>query len=125
MLQESNISLIKQLNIIDPILQHRDALHAHAKCKAAHFARVVAIAFHKLEYRRIDHAAAQQFDPPAVLAQAAALSAALKTRDGNIGAGFGEWKERREEPRLHIRTEKRFHRVIGDAVGRLLAGKRR
>ena len=113
--QESHITLKKQLNIIDPIFQHRDSLHTHAKSEAADFIRIVAVALHKLEHCRIDHAATQKLDPSAVLAQSAALAATFKTRYRNVGARFREGKERRKEARLYIRTEERFHGVIQSA----------
>ena len=71
---------------------------------------------------RIDHAAAQQFNPSAGLAVAARATVAISVAtaenatDLHIGAGLGEREERRIEARLHARSEQRFHGVIERAL---------
>src|SRR5216684_2152792 len=94
--QEPHIALIEQLNIVDPVLQHRDPLHAHAKGEAADLLCIVAVALDEFKDVRIDHAAAQQLDPSAHLAQTASLAAAFEARNRHIRARFCEREERRE-----------------------------
>src|SRR5436305_871851 len=105
LLQKPDVALIKQLNIVDSIFQHRDSFYAHAEGESADLAGVVAVAFYELEHIGVDHAAAQQLDPAAHLAQAAAFSAAFETGDLDIGDGFSEREERRIETRLHTRAK--------------------
>jgi len=63
LLQESHIALEKQLNIIHPVLQNRESVNAHAESEAGDFFRVVAIVLYEFEDIRINHAAAQDFNP--------------------------------------------------------------
>src|SRR5579864_337747 len=102
LLQKSHVALVEQLNIVNPILQHGDAFHAHAKGKAAYFGGFVAIGFHEFEYGGVHHAAAQQFNPTVVFAQATACASTFEAGNRDICAGLSEWKERWEETRLHI-----------------------
>src|SRR5580692_8146015 len=110
--QETHIALVEQLNLFDFVLQNCDALHAHTEGEAGDLRRVVAAVFHELKDIRIDHAAAQQFDPAAVLALPAAFAAAEDAAHLHVGAGLGEREERRIEARLHRRAEQRLHGVI-------------
>src|SRR6266567_874696 len=60
LLQESNVILVKQSNIIDPVPDHRDAFNAEAKRPAAPDFWIVADV---LEYLRMHHAAAGDLQP--------------------------------------------------------------
>src|SRR5882724_2840448 len=95
LLQKPHIPLIEQLNIINPILQHGDALNAHTKGEAADLRGVVTAAFNRLEDIGVNHAASQQLDPAARLAQTAAFAPAFEAGDLHVCAGLGKWKERR------------------------------
>lgn len=66
--QKSDVPLKEQLDIVNFILEHSDALYAHAKSKATDFVRIVAVTFYEFEDCRVHHPAAQQLDPSAVLA---------------------------------------------------------
>src|SRR5258708_20514024 len=76
LLQEPHITLKEQLNIIHAVLQNRNPLHAHAEGKSRNFRGIV---IYKPIHIRIDHTAAEQFNPSAGLAVAArsAVTAAL------------------------------------------------
>src|SRR6476646_99605 len=67
--QKPLIALKEQLNIVDPILQDRDAVRANAEGHARDRPRVVAVVLHELEDVGIDHAAAQNLDPARGLAR--------------------------------------------------------
>src|SRR5256885_3517289 len=99
--QKTNISLEQQLNVVNSILQHRNAVNAHAKGKAADLLRIVAVVFNKFEDVRVHHAATQQLDPATLLASTAAFSATKRTTDLHISAGFSKREERGIKPRLH------------------------
>src|ERR1043166_3425068 len=58
--QESQIVLVEIADVIDAVEEHREPLEAHAEGVAGPDFRIVA---HGLEDRRIDHAAAADFDP--------------------------------------------------------------
>src|SRR5713226_1551225 len=119
LLQEPHIALEEKLNIIHAVLQNRNPFHAHAEGKSRNFCRIV---IYKPIHIRIDHAAAQQFNPTAGLAVAArsavahALAIAENATDLHVGARLGKRKERRIEARLHARSEQRFHGVVERAL---------
>src|SRR5437879_11338981 len=71
LLQKSDISLKEQLQIIQSVLQHCDAVHAHAESESGDFLRIVAVVLHELENIRIDHSAAKNLNPPGLLARTA------------------------------------------------------
>src|SRR5271166_2614283 len=89
LLQEAHVALVEQLDLFHLILQDRDALHAHSERKSADLRRVVTVLLHKIEDVRIHHAAAQQLDPAAELALAAAFAAAENAAHLHVGAGLG------------------------------------
>src|SRR5882762_3508556 len=94
LLQKPYITLKEQLNIIHAVLQNRNPFHAHAECKSRNFRRIV---IYEAIHIRIDHAAAQQFNPSAGLAVAArsavtyALAIAENATDLHVGARLGKW----------------------------------
>src|ERR1700688_1137317 len=99
LLQKPHVSLKKQLQIIQPILQHRYAVHAHAEGKAGNFLGIVAVVLHELEDVRIDHAAAEDLNPSGLLTGTAWVSTpsstptAYKAGDEHLCA----WLSKREE----------------------------
>src|ERR1017187_1387628 len=119
LLQEPYIPLEEQLNIIHAVLQNRDSFHAHAEGESGNFGCFVT---DEAIHIRIDHAAAQQFNPSAGLAVAAgstvarALAIAENTTDLHVGAGLGEWKEGRIEARFDARPEQCLHGVVERAL---------
>src|SRR5437588_2378155 len=105
LLQKSHVALKEQLDVVNPVFQHGDALHAHTEGEAAYVRGIIAVVLHELENVRVNHAAAQDFDPSAHLAQAATAAATLEATNLHVGAGLGEGKERRIEARLHAGAE--------------------
>src|SRR5581483_2425013 len=103
LLQESHIAQVELRNLIHAILQDRNPLHAHAKREPAHLRRIVTVVLHELEYVRVHHPAAQQFNPAAELAGPATLPATEDAAHLHIGARLGEWEKRRIKSRFHRR----------------------
>src|SRR5215467_14508570 len=68
LLQEPNIPLKEILQIIDPVLQQGQPVHAHPEGKSRDFLRVVPVVLHKFEYVWIDHSATEHFNPPGLFA---------------------------------------------------------
>ena len=69
LLQEAQVVLVEQPDVVHAVLQHGDALHAHAEREAGDLFRVVADG---LEHGRVHHAAAENLEPAGLLAGAAA-----------------------------------------------------
>src|SRR5581483_8584565 len=97
--QESQVVLKKQPNVVDAVLEHGDALHAHAEGEAGDLFRIVA---DESKNRRIDHAGAEDFEPAGGFAHAARLSvlesAAAAADDAlnvDLGARLGKRKKAR------------------------------
>src|SRR6266850_2590623 len=63
--EEAHIVLEKDLNIVDAVLQHREAIDADAEGEAADFFRVIV---HETVDGGIDHARAEELDPRGALA---------------------------------------------------------
>src|SRR6516162_6478825 len=116
LLQKPHVALVEQLDLLDLVLQYGDALHTHAEGEAQNLRRVVAVLLHELEHVGIDHSAAQQLDPAAEFALAAAVAAAEDAAYLHVGAGLGERKERRVEARFYRRAEQRLHGVVERAL---------
>ena len=95
LLQEAQVVLVEQPDVVDAVLQHRDALHADAEREPGDLLRVVADGF---EHRRVDHAAAENLEPAGVLADAAARAAAALAADVDLRARLGVRKEARAQP---------------------------
>ncbi len=109
----------------DAVLDHGDALDAHAEGEAGDAFGVVGVvvgvdlaAFFGDcgEDGGVDHAAAQEFDPAAVFALAAALASAEDAGDLNVGAGLGEGEEGREETGFDVAAEEGLHGVVERAL---------
>ena len=85
--QELQVVLEHQADVVDAVFQHGDALDAYAEGETRILIRVnVAV----LQHLAVDNTAAQNFDPAGVLAQGAALAAALKAADIDLHTGLGE-----------------------------------
>src|SRR5437868_2736825 len=66
--QKPDIPLEEQLQIIQPILQHRDPVHTHPKRKARDFLGIISIVLHEFENIRVHHPATENFNPSRLLA---------------------------------------------------------
>src|SRR5258707_5109081 len=91
--QEAHIVLEKDLDVVDAVLEHGQAIHAHAEGEAANFLRVVV---HEAINGGIDHARAEEFDPAGAFALAAgctggscSATAAKNARDIELHGRFG------------------------------------
>src|SRR5205085_4659668 len=90
LLQEPDIALEQQLNVVNSVAQHGDAIRAHPESETADLRGVIAVVAHELENVRVHHAATQQLDPSTLLAGAAAFAAAKRAADLHVRAGFGK-----------------------------------
>src|SRR5258707_7554107 len=79
--EESDIALEEHLNVVDAVLHHRQSLDAHSERESCNLGWVVAVIFDQPEDVGIDHAAAHEFHPAAVVAGAAAFAAADDAAD--------------------------------------------
>src|SRR5437660_1616683 len=108
LLQKPDIPMKDQLQIVEVVLQHRNAIYAHSKRKAGDFFGIVTVVLHKLEYVRVNHAAAENFYPSGLLARATrvspplAASSANEAGDEHLCARLGKWKKRWPETGLHV-----------------------
>src|ERR1700679_1326328 len=99
LLQKPYIPRKEQLQIIHPILQQSNSIRAHTKGKARNLPRVISVVLHKLKHIRIDHATAQNLNPPRLLARTARIApapaapAADKARNIHLRARLGERKK--------------------------------
>src|SRR5260370_7725118 len=71
--QEAQVVLEEQPEVVDPVLEHRDALDPHAERPPGDLLGVVADV---PQHLRMHHPRAQDLDPAALLAQPAARAAA-------------------------------------------------
>ena len=100
--EEARVVFGEQPEVVDPILEVCDALHAHAE----RIARVnVGIYATCGEVVRVHHSASENLYPSSVLAEVAALASADGTRDVHLRAWLGEWEERRAQTNLRVRAE--------------------
>lgn len=65
--QESKIVLKEQTNVVDPVLEHGDTLHAHSEGEARNLFGIVADEAKDL---RVDHSGTQDLQPPRTLTDA-------------------------------------------------------
>src|SRR3990172_5769426 len=92
--EEAQVVLEEEPDIVDAVLEHGDALDAHAEGPARHLLGVIA---HIAEHVGMHHARAQDLDPPILLADAAALAPAEEAEHGHLGGGLREREERGAE----------------------------
>src|SRR5207253_10666157 len=75
LLQEAQVVLEEQSQIVDAVLQHRDALDTHAERPAGDLLGIVADV---AQHLRMHHARAQDLEPAPLLAEPAAVAVADK-----------------------------------------------
>src|ERR1035437_9042627 len=111
LLQKAHVSGVKQADVADAVLHHRDAIDSHAKGEPGNLFRVIRrlLATNKLENSGVDHAAAQKFNPAGMFAFATAFATAEDATDLYIGTRFSEGKERWEEPCAHTGPKQLLH----------------
>src|SRR5690348_6459657 len=117
--EEADVVLEEDLEVVDAVLEHRQAVHAHAESEAADLFRVV---IHKAVDGGIDHARAEKLDPAGAFAFAAsgaacarAGAAAENARDVEFDTGLGKRKIAGAEARLEGRAEELLDEVFDGA----------
>src|SRR5580692_1310045 len=117
--QEADVVLEKDLDVVDLIFQHGEAVNAHAEGEAADFFGVV---IDEAVDGGIDHACAEEFDPARTFtlgadsaAGAGAATAAEDAGDVKLDARLCEWKITGTEAGFYARAEKLFDEVFDGA----------
>src|SRR6266849_355576 len=116
--EEAYVVLEKDLDIVDAVFQHREAVDADAKSEAADFFRLV---IHEAVDGGIDHARAEELDPRGALAFRAgaavrsARSAAEGAGDVELDGRLGEREIAGPEARFHAGAKKLFHEILDGA----------
>ena len=111
--KEPQVVLKHQADVVDAVLEHGDPLDADAEGDARVDLGVdVAVAQHLL----VDDAAAQNFDPAGVLAEAAALAVAFKAADVHLDAGLGEGEVGRAQAGAHLAAEQPLDEHVQHAL---------
>src|SRR5690242_1691620 len=119
LLQEAHVVLEKDLEVIDAVLQHGEAVDAHAEGEAADLLRVV---IDKAVDGRIDHAGAEELDPARAFAfranaSARGIAAAAAENAGDVE--FHGWLGEREiawaKARFYARSEELLHEIFDGA----------
>jgi len=117
--KEAHIVLKKDLDVVDAVLEHGQAIHAHAEGEPADF---LCIVVHEAIDGGIDHASAEEFDPAGAFALAAgcaggarAAASAKNAGDVEFHGGFREGKIAGAEARFHAFAEELLHEVFDGA----------
>lgn len=97
---------------MDAVLEHGDALDAHAKREAGPFFRIVVDA---REHRRVDHARAQNFQPAGLRTHPASFAATHDALNVHFRARAGERKKTGPEPHGRAFSKNLLHENIHDA----------
>lgn len=102
LLKEADIVLGEHAEVLDLIFQVGYALHTHTEGETAVDLGVDAAGF---EHIRVDHAAAEDFDPACVLAERAPLAAAEVAGDIHLCRRLGEGEVARTQTDFGLRAE--------------------
>ena len=97
--EEPHVVLVEEADVLDAILEHRHPLDAHSEGEAGDAVGIVSDGF---EDRRMHHAAAENFEPPGLLADGAPDAGALVATDVDLGARFRVRKEARTQAHGHV-----------------------
>src|SRR5690348_12856882 len=123
--EEADVVLKKNLNVVDLVFEHGEAVDAHAEGEAADFFRVVV---DEAVDGWIDHAGAEKLDPAGAFALGAgsatggiAAAAAKDAGDVEFDARLGERKIAGTETCFYARTEKLFDEIF-DGAGEIAEG---
>lgn len=100
-------------NIVNAVFQKRNPLNTHSECESANFIRVIAA---HLQYAGMNHAAAENFEPSALLAHPAAMSAALHASHVHLSARLREREEARAQADLCLLAEDLLHELKQGAL---------
>src|SRR6266700_4808444 len=122
--KEADVVLEKDLDIVDAVLEHRQAVDADAEGEAADFLGVV---IHEAVDGGIDHAGAEKLDPGSAftLGAGAAIriagSATKGAGDIELDARLGEGKIARAEARFDAGAEELSYEIF-DGAGEIAEG---
>src|SRR6266700_2903776 len=122
--KEADVVLEKDLDIVDAVLEHRQAVDADAEGEAADFPGVV---IHEAVDGGIDHAGAEKLDPCGAFAFRAgatvrtAGSATKGAGDIELDARLGEWEIAGAEARFDAGTEELSYEIL-DRAGEIAKG---
>src|SRR5690349_5409237 len=123
--EEANVVLKKNLDVVDLVFEHGEAIDAHAEGEAADFFGVVV---DEAVDGGIDHAGAEEFDPARAFALGAsaatcgcAAAAAEDAGDVKLDAGLGEREIAGTETSFYTGAEKLFDEIF-DGAGEIAEG---
>src|SRR5713226_2022235 len=123
--QEAHVVLEKDLNIVDAVFQHGQAVDADAEGEAADFLRVV---IHEAVDGGIDHAGAEELDPGRAFALRTSSptggrtgSSAERAGDVKFNGRLGEREIAGPKARLHPGAKKLFYEIL-DGAGEVAEG---
>src|SRR5438034_288911 len=123
--QEADVVLEKDLDIVDAVFEHGQAVDADTEGESADSFGVIV---HETVDGRIDHAGAEEFDPGCALALRTrsatggrARSAAEGTGDVKFDARLREGEIAGTETRLDARAEEFFYEIL-DGAGEITKG---
>src|SRR6478672_182465 len=118
--EEADVVLEEDLNVVDAVLEHGEAIDAHAEGEATHFFRIV---LNEAVDGGIDHARAEKLDPAGTLAFRAgatargrAAAAAENAGDVEFDRRLGERKVARAKARLYAGAEELLQEIF-DGTG--------
>src|SRR5262249_34973476 len=100
--EEAQVVLEEEAQIVDAVLQHRDALDAHPERPARVVLRIVADV---LQHLRVHHPAAEDLEPAGLLAHTATVAVTGEAQHVHLGRGLRERKEGRPEADPRARPE--------------------
>src|SRR5215475_3748753 len=100
--EEAQVVLEEEPQVVDAVLQHRDAFDAHAERPARVFLRIVADV---LQHLRMHHPAPEDLEPAGLLAHPAAIAVTGEAQHVHLGRGLREREEGRPEADPRARPE--------------------
>src|SRR5258707_15615912 len=95
--KEAHIVLKKHLDVVDAVLEHGQAIHAHAEGEAAD---LFCIVIHEAIDCRIDHARAEEFDPAGAFTLAAGCAGGSGAAASAKNTGAVEFHRRFRERKI-------------------------
>src|ERR1700688_3048131 len=123
--QEADVVLEEDLDVVDLIFQHGEAVDTHAEGEAADFFGVVV---DEAVDGGVDHAGAEEFDPAGAFAfgadtatGACAATAAEDAGDVEFDARLREWKIAGAEAGFYAGAEELFYEIF-DGAGEVAEG---
>ena len=107
--QETYIVLTEQADIVDAIFIHGGPFYAHAKCKPGVFVVIDAAIF---QHFRVDHAAAQYFEPAGAFAYGTSCAMTYGAADIHFSAWLRKGKIAWSEADTHIFSKHLLYKKV-------------